>query len=331
MTPEYEEAILLLKEGYTIFPLHTARTLEDGVPLCTCGTSGCSGKHPRLPFSKFSSSERSDIDKWYDSNREPAYGVGIHLGRSYNWVLDIDGEEGKSELTDIISAHDDLPITRKILSGGNGVHYYFSGWVDKIHSGALSDNIHIKGNTGNAYVVAPPTIHASGLRYRYETRCPAADAPEWLLSMIQAKCVSSGSASALTPEQLQTRREFEIPITSILSSEQLSRLHDEGVTLRGAHPAHESKTGRNFCIDKTCNRWFCNNSKHHSKGGLFELAAILAGICKCEDFRSHSDEEIYLKPLSGKKFVQSVQFCIDSGIDTEDLKVHLSRGKYERT
>lgn len=327
---EYQEAIKLLSERYTIFPLHTARTLPDGVFLCTCGECGCTGKHPRVLFSNKSASEKEQIEYWYNNNREPAYGIGIHLGKSYNWVLDVDGNEGRQELSEITDKYGELPPTRKILTGGDGDHYYFSGWVDKIHSGALSENVHIKGNYGNAYVVAPPTLHVSGRRYLYENRCIPTDAPEWLTTLINTKCFSSSGGLTLTPEQIQSRKENEIPITSILSKEQLSSLHKEGNTLRGSHPIHGSKTKRNFCIDLETNRWFCNREDHHSKGGLFELAAMLSGICGCDDFKSRKDDEIYIKPLTGKKFVRSVQFCIDSGIDTEDLKVHMSGGKYVR-
>ncbi len=326
---ELSEALSLAKEGYPVFPLHTARTLTDGSTLCTCSVHGCTGKHPRVQFSKEATTNIDQINYWYNSNREPSYGIGIHLGKCHQWVLDIDGKEGIAELKEITDKYGNLPETRVVISGsGDGLHYYFAGWVDRVNSGSLSENIHIKGNTGSAYVVAPPTLHASGKRYTYLRRCSPVDAPEWLINLIATRNRTSGAK--LTPEQLECRATNEVPITRLLTKELLKGLHEEGNLIRGSHPIHGSKTGRNFCIDKTINRWFCNREGHHSSGGLFEFAAMVAGICKCEDFARPSDDAIHIPPLQGKKFVEAVQFCLDSGIDPEDLKVHLSRGKYVR-
>ena len=326
---ELTEALSLAKEGYPVFPLHTARTLPDGSALCTCGVHGCTGKHPRVQFSKEATTNPDQINYWYNSKREPPYGIGIHLGKCHQWVLDIDGKEGVNELKKITDEHGKLPETRVVISGsGDGLHYYFAGWVDRVNSGGLSENIHIKGNTGSAYVVAPPTLHASGKRYAYKNRCSPVDAPEWLIELIASK--NSTSGVKLTPEQLECRKTNEVPITRLLNKDHLRNLHDEGNLIRGSHPIHGSKTGRNFCIDKTINRWFCNREGHHSSGGLFEFAAMLSGICKCEDFNRPADDTIRIPPLQGRKFMQAVQFCLDSGIDAEDLKVHLSRGKYVR-
>lgn len=330
-SPEYIEACALIKEGYPIFPLHTARTLPDGISLCTCGESGCNGKHPRIAFSKEATTNREQIERWYNSNREPAYGIGIHLGKCYKWVLDIDGDEGMTELEDIVNTYGPLPDTRVVVSGsGKGRHYYFSGWVDRINSGSLSENIHIKGNVGSAYVVAPPTIHVSGKRYTYLNRCSPVDAPEWLITLANKKTLNCGSKLSL--EQIESRNKFEVPITRLLTTEHLKKLHPEGNNLiRGTHPVHGSKNGRNFCIDQNINRWFCNREGHHSSGGLFEFAAMLAGICKCEDFTRANDGSITIPPLQGRKFKDAIKYCINAGIDAEDLKVHISGGKYART
>lgn len=317
----------LAKERYPIFPLHTAKLLPDNTPLCTCGKHGCTGKHPRVQFSKEATTNLEQINRWYNSTREPQFGIGIHLGKCYQWVLDIDGEDGVNELKELTDKYGDLPETRVVISGsGSGLHYYFSGWVDRVNSGSLSENIHIKGNIGSAYVVAPPTIHVSGKRYSYKRRCVPTDAPEWLIGLVNTKTNTHGST--LTPEQLECRIKYEVPITKLLTKDHLKNLHEEGSLLRGHHPIHGSKTGRNFCIDKSINRWFCNRENHHSSGGLFEFAAMLAGICDCQDFKRTSDDKIQIPPLQGRKFKQAVQFCLDSGIDPEDLKVHISRGKY---
>jgi hypothetical protein len=55
-----------------------------------------------------------------------------------------------------------------------------------------------------------------------------------------------------------------------------------------------------------------------------ELAAILTGLCKCEEFTKDN----LIKPLSGKKFVHAIQAALYLGIDAEELKRHISGGKY---
>ena len=329
LSPVYAEAMHLVKEGYSPFPMHVARKLDDGITyLCTCGQSGtvgtesekniCKGKHPLVTFSEWKNTESFGA-RW------ESYGIGIHTGKSHCWVLDVDGEAGFKELKEITDKHGELPETRVVKTGSGGHHYYFAAFVDKVCSGVLTENIHIKGNIGNAYVVAPPTRHYSGNRYEYIKRIPPVDAPEWLLNLVQNCTPIKGTP--LSHEQIAVRKSYEIPIASILTKEQLTRLHQEGDNLRGPHPIHGSTTGRNFTISLKTNRWFCN--RHHSYGGLFELAAILSGLCECEDFTKNRSETI-IPPLQGKLFTQVVQYCIDCGISTEDLKVHISRGKYER-
>jgi hypothetical protein len=332
-SPIYEEAMTLVKEGYYPFPMHVARKLEDGITyLCTCGKFGvvgaasqdtiCKGKHPVVSFSEW-----ENVNKF--GTRWENYGIGIHVGKSHCWVLDIDGEKGFADLKLLTDKYGELPTTRTVRTGGGGIHYYFAAWVDKVSSGFITDNLHVKGNCGNAYVVAPPSKHYSGNKYEYILRRSPVDAPEWLLKLVSEKKLNDERCT-LTEEQLTTRSKYEIPIIKILTKPQQHKLHREGSAYRGSHPQHDSDTGRNFTIDLKTNRWFCN--RHHSHGGLFELASILSGICKCEDFvRNREDtNEISVPVLQGKKFIASVQYCLDSGINPEDLKVHISRGKYER-
>lgn len=323
------EALLLAKEHYAIFPVHISKKINTTGPekliRCTCGDVGCTGKHPSVK--SFSSDSTSDIKRISDFGAKwENRGIGIHLRKCYCWVVDVDAPEGYSELKQITDKYGDLPETRTIRTGGGGMHYYFAGWVDKISSGKLAEHIDIKGNVGDAYVVAPPTIHHSGNRYEYINRIKPVDAPEWLVNLVVSKTYSKSDATPLTEDELNLRKSYEIPIEKLLNKEQLMRLRRSGNMLRGDHPSHGSTNHRNFTIDLSTNRWFCNRC--NSYGGVFELSAILSGVCKCDDFKRRGSSELYLIPLSGKKFKRAVQHCVDVGIDPEDLKVHLSGGKY---
>lgn len=324
------EAISLVREHYTIFPIHISKQITSSTAeqifLCTCGKIGCLGKHPDvISFSTDSTTDIKRISRY--GNKWETRGIAIHLRKCYCWVVDVDAPKGYEELKSITDEYGELPETRTVRTGGGGVHYYFSGWIDKISSGKLAEHIDIKGNVGDAYVVAPPTMHHSGNRYEYINRRKPVDAPEWLVNLVLSKMHTKTNSPPVSKEQLETRKHYEIPIERLLSPVQYSKLTYSGDMLRGDHPSHGSKNHRNFTIDRSTNRWFCNRCE--SYGGFFELASILAGICKCKDF-PRNREDVYIPPLQGKKFLKTLQYCIDSGIDTEDLKFHISRGKYVR-
>lgn len=325
---EHDEAITLIREGFSVFPTHTARRMPDGTTLCTCGKDGCTGKHPVIQFSQKASIRRNDVDIWYRDGREPAPGIGVHLGKSHCWVLDIDGDAGMDALEKLTDKYGDLPETRTVISGsGTGRHYYFAAWVDRVNSGPLiPGKIDVKGNVGNAYVVAPPSMHHSGNRYQYLNRCAPVDAPVWLLTLVAKN--TGVTTSHTSPDGLPapTSRVHEVPVIELLQPDLIGDIRRDGNYWRGSHPTHSSTTHRNFVLNIQRNRWFC--TRHQSTGGLFELAAVLSGLCDCSDFKLHSDGEVRLLPLTGRKFRQAVQFCLDRGISPEALKVHLSGGKY---
>jgi hypothetical protein len=238
-------------------------------------------------------------------------------------VVDIDGPEGMTEFNNILQTIEiEEPITRMVASGrkDGGTHLYFSRWTKPaIPNGILSPNVHIKGNAGNSYVVCPPSRHVSGDRYSYVHRCPPNDADPRLIDLILSKkeLVSLPRATPPTGITPNTTR-HEIPLIRILSPEQLGKLHDEGNLLIGLHPVHPTiDSPREFSIDKTRNRWRC--WWNQSSGGLLELAAILTGLCKCEEFTKDN----LIKPLSGKNFARSITAAHRLGISEEDLRKFL--------
>jgi DNA repair protein RadA/Sms len=99
-----------------------------------------------------------------------------------------------------------LPNTLSV-STGRGTHIYFH-WPEGLNirnsAGRLAESLDIRGEGG--YVVIPPSIHPSGQHYVYDDpNEPIADAPEWLLEMIQQSAhpvpVTSQSVSSIGPGQ----------------------------------------------------------------------------------------------------------------------------------
>ena len=122
---------------------------------------------------------------WFCGCREA--GIGIVTGAiSGLVVVDIDVRHGgDGALEHIEREHGRLPTTVECRTGGGGRHLYFA------HPGGLVRNkvglapgIDLRGDGG--YVVAPPSLHGSGLRYVWvDGRAPGntaiAPLPDWLL------------------------------------------------------------------------------------------------------------------------------------------------------
>src|SRR3989442_9064702 len=151
----------------------------------------------------------------------PEAGIGIVTGAvSGLVVLDIDSRHGgDASVAQLEEEHERLPATVECRSGGGGRHLYFA------HPGALVRNkvglasgVDLRGDGG--YVVAPPSLHASGLRYTWVAgREPGSNAiaplPDWVL-----------------------RQEVEEPARRGHPTAVLRRLASDGVPDAGRHSTH---------------------------------------------------------------------------------------------
>jgi putative DNA primase/helicase len=106
-------------------------------------------------------------------------------------VLDVDPKNGGDEsLLKLINTHDRLPNTWQVLTGGGGMHYYFKSpdFPVRNSAGLLGPGLDIRADGG--FVVAPPSVHASGELYKWADGsspfdgCPLAELPSWLLSLL---------------------------------------------------------------------------------------------------------------------------------------------------
>jgi hypothetical protein len=169
--------------GWLVLPLHSA---DDS--RCSCGNADCGsvGKHPRLVNGlKGASVDPAVISGWW--RRWPDANVGLVTGsKSGLLALDVDVQHGGGRsLAELERTHGELPSTAETLTGGGGRHLFFS-YPDagaRNTAGKLSAGIDIRGEGG--YVVAPPSVHASGRAYKW-TQAPnktaTAPPPDWLVS-----------------------------------------------------------------------------------------------------------------------------------------------------
>jgi hypothetical protein len=173
--------------GWRVFPIHSPT-----VDKCSCGKPDCKkvGKHPRTAHGLTdASTDATIIRDWWE--RWPAANVGIATGpESGVFVLDVDGEDGQASLKGL-EALGHLPQTLRAHTGRTGqdgqrtgFHLYFNypaGANLRNSAGALGQGLDIRAAGG--YVVAPPSLHASGLRYEWaQDDAVIAEAPALLIA-----------------------------------------------------------------------------------------------------------------------------------------------------
>lgn len=143
-------------------------------------------KRPAVPWKRYQNrlvSEKT-LREWF--RRSPDYNVSIVTGAlSGLIVLDVDPRHGGREsLRRLEREHGALPKTMESITGGGGRHLYFAHPGRPIHNRAnIAPGIDLRGDGG--CIVAPPSVHPSGKRYRWKRghapgQTELAPLPEWL-------------------------------------------------------------------------------------------------------------------------------------------------------
>jgi hypothetical protein len=124
-------------------------------------------------------------EKWPDAN------IAIATGpESGVFALDVDGEDGQASLK-LLEAKDQLPKTLRVLTGRQGqsgertgFHLYFNcpaGTNLNNRAGLLGKGLDIRA--AGAYIVAPPSLHSSGLHYEWDgEEYKISEPPPWLIA-----------------------------------------------------------------------------------------------------------------------------------------------------
>ncbi|MFN8179286.1 MAG: bifunctional DNA primase/polymerase [bacterium] len=182
--PLLAAALEYAARGWPVLPLHTP---VDGA--CTCGKANCGsvGKHPRTEHgAKDATTDEGTIRGWW--SKWSAANVGIATGKASFVALDVDPRHGGDEsLADLEQREGKLPDTVEALTGGGGRHVlleYPEGGV-RTRAG-IASGLDVRSDGG--FIVAPPSLHASGRRYEWELSStpqdiPLAGMPAWLIAL----------------------------------------------------------------------------------------------------------------------------------------------------
>lgn len=204
MTSLLDAALSYARRGWPVIPLHTFHG------FCSCGKPECAaaGKHPRIKaWQREATTDPATVLKWWKA--WPDANIGLAAGqRAGWWVLDVDaGRGGEESLAELERKHGKLPDTVQSLTGGGGRHLFFAWpsqpWVGEVRNRANVggwQGLDVRGEGG--YVVAPPSMHASGWEYSWELSSDPADgvaiaeAPPWLLELVRDGHQETPSAAA---------------------------------------------------------------------------------------------------------------------------------------
>ncbi len=173
-------ALAYAKAGYPVFPL------------------GQRSKKPLKGSHGFYDATADKETLHDDFGQNKNYNVAIRTGKISNTfailVLDVDpGKGGFKSFEELEKQHGALPATHKVATSGGGFHLYLSydprSYNIKSTSSELALGLDIRAEGG--YIVAPPSIHKSGKRYKWLeghlTKAPPPPAPLWLLTCLKFK------------------------------------------------------------------------------------------------------------------------------------------------
>ena len=174
--------------GWAVFPLHGIDA--DGRCSCRDAACGSAGKHPRTKHGLTDSTKDQGQIRWWWA-KWPTANVGIATGLASGFAaLDEDPRHGGDEsLAELVARHGPLPQTVEVVTGGGGRHLFFALEEAMQSRNGIMPGLDLKGEGG--YVVAPPSLHASGRGYEWEAssrpgEVALAPLPQWVRELRSA-------------------------------------------------------------------------------------------------------------------------------------------------
>lgn len=188
-TQSLDSALWLVDRGFPVFPADHPETGRCSGLHRQC--DGSRGKHPCVKFSTTHTTDREQVRRWFgDVPRNVAIAVGAVCGPAGERLLVVDSDrDGAIEDTAAALGHEWLPTMR--VQTAKGYHDYV--WVPAEAQlgnglGALRGKFDGDVRAGNAYVIAPGSLHASGVVYDLvDVEQPPMAAPEWLLDALTSR------------------------------------------------------------------------------------------------------------------------------------------------
>ncbi|WP_371547972.1 bifunctional DNA primase/polymerase [Streptomyces sp. NBC_00554] len=182
-------ALWLVRHGFPVFPCdHPALTRCAGLHK-TC--DGSRGKHPAVAFTRaWTLDERRVHETFARGLRNPAVAVGACSGPDGTRLVVVDSDR-PGAIEDVASARgEQWPATMRVWTAKGHHDYLWAPAALKLGNGlgALQGQFEGDVRAGNAYVIGPGSLHASGVLYEVDDPGrPPALAPPWLLDALVTK------------------------------------------------------------------------------------------------------------------------------------------------
>ena len=207
VTPQLESALAIAAAGWPVLPLHTP---VDGA--CDCCKPACAspGKHPWTKNGLLDATTGADqIRSWWSIWPHANIGIAVPSGFV---AVDVDGPEGIEALRARGYA---LPETATVETGRG--HHYLYRTAERIGpKTALLPKVDLRGP--GSYLVAPPSLHCSGRRYRWlrEPEDGIAEAPAWIGELARSAGTREGAAPPVPEVIIEGQR--NATLTSLAGS-----------------------------------------------------------------------------------------------------------------
>lgn len=169
MSTILESALAMAAAGWHVIPLHTP---NDGA--CDCRRPHCSspGKHPRTTNGLSDATANGDqIRRWW--GMWPSANIGAVVPDGFI-VVDVD----VADLAAVFRS-DELPSTATSRTG-RGRHLIYRTSLQIRPRVGVREHVDLRGP--GSYIVVPPSLHISGVRYEWVVPIEdgIADAPTWI-------------------------------------------------------------------------------------------------------------------------------------------------------
>jgi hypothetical protein len=182
-----EAALNYAEQGWPVFPLHSPNgglhACDEGPACKNAGNQACDcykgptcedpGKHPRTQHGfKDATDDQLSVRRWWKTWPQANIGLAVRPGFV---IVDVDGKEGSKALQ---AANYQLPPTA-LQTTGRGAHYLYRTHLTIPPRGHILPKVDLRGP--GSYVVAAPSLHASGARYGWQIGLEEIEAaPPWL-------------------------------------------------------------------------------------------------------------------------------------------------------
>lgn len=157
------------------------RLARSGVAVFPCRARS---KHPLFEGPggyKHATTDVERVRRWWQN--APAANLGLPTGELV--VIDIDGPNGVTSLAKLEAEYEPLPLTARVATS-RGYHAYYDANGQDVPCSSetrLGKGIDVRGRGG--YVLAPPSIHPSGLVYEWIDSTPIKPLPAWVAELCQ--------------------------------------------------------------------------------------------------------------------------------------------------